>query len=105
MEISTKECGSKTGDMDKERIGGMKVENWGENTLETGLKTRNMEEERSFIRTETDMMGIGTVECHKEKEEWYIQMRTSMKANGTKVSVMVTVWWPSVMEIILKVTG
>jgi hypothetical protein len=27
MEISTKECGSKTGDMDKERIGGMKVEN------------------------------------------------------------------------------
>ena len=59
MAISTKECGPWTKSMVKEHTGEMKTLSSEENTLEIGLKTKNMVEALSSLRIQTDTMDIG----------------------------------------------
>lgn len=68
-EISMKACGVAIRDMDKELIGETKVESSVENTLVTGLKIRNMVEEPSSIKMETDTTAIGSMVRLKVKVE------------------------------------
>ena len=105
MVINMKGCGELIKDTDKELIGEMKQENWGESILVTGMKIKNMVEEHSSTKMETDMMDIGSMDSHREKEEWYIKMKIFMKDNGTKEREMDMEYWPKEMEIILKVIG
>ncbi len=69
MAISMKACGVLTVAMVRVLIGGMKLENLEENTRVIGSRIRNMAEVLSFIRMETDMMGIGLMACLKGKAE------------------------------------
>ncbi len=69
MVISMKACGVLTVAMARVLIGAMKLENSGENIRVIGSRIRNMAEVLSFIRMGTDMMGIGSMACLKEKAE------------------------------------
>lgn len=64
---SMRVSGREIRDMDRELTGETKVVNLEENTLEIGLKIRNMVEELSSTKMETVMMVIGWLECLKEK--------------------------------------
>lgn len=105
METSMKVCGPWTRNMDKVHTGEMKMPNSGESIPATGLKTRSMVEEPSFSKTVTDTMDTGSMECLKEKAEWFTQMEISMKANGMREREMVMAFLLREMEIILKVIG
>jgi hypothetical protein len=67
--ISMKACGLLTADTDKALIGGMKVVNLEENTLEIGFRIRNMVEAHSSTRTETDTMDSGSMACLRVRVE------------------------------------
>ncbi len=64
-----------------------------------------MEEEHFSIKMETDTMVIGSMVLHKEREEWFMLMKTFMKANGMRERETDMEFWLKEMEIILKVTG
>lgn len=59
MATSMKACGEATVVMDRAHTGEMKLGNCAENTQAIGSRTRNMGEELSSIKMETDTMGTG----------------------------------------------
>ena len=67
--ISMRVFGKETNAMVRVPIGEMRLENCAVNIQETGMKTRNMEEALSSIRTETAMTVIGLQACLKGKAE------------------------------------
>ncbi len=67
--ISMRVFGRETNAMVRVPIGEMRLENCAVNIQETGMKTRNMEEALSSIRTETAMTVIGLQACLKGKAE------------------------------------
>ena len=67
MVTSMRACGQLISAMDRELTGKMKAQSYAENTLETGTRTRSMEEVPSFTRTVTGTMDTGSTDCHKEK--------------------------------------
>jgi len=69
MEISMKECGLWIKNMVKALTGETKIASLEENTQVTGLKIRSMEEAPSSSKIAIDTMDIGSMVCHKEKEE------------------------------------
>ncbi len=83
-----KGCGRTTKGMDRELIGSILEASLKENTQETGLKMKGMAEEHFSRPTGTGMMAFGFVESLKEKEEWFMLMKTFMKVNGMKVKEM-----------------
>jgi len=68
-EINTKACGQWIKNMAKEHTGDMKLASLEENILVIGSKIRSMEEAHSSLRTVIVMTDIGSMECHKVKEE------------------------------------
>lgn len=81
------------------------MENWSENIQEISLKTRDMEEELFLAQMETDMTDFGSWEILREKEEWFMQMRTSMKDSGMKEKETGMEFLLNEMVITLKVIG
>jgi hypothetical protein len=61
--------GSVISDMAKELTGVMRLESCVVNTQATGTKTKSMDVVPSSIRTATDTMATGLLECLKEREE------------------------------------
>ena len=68
-ETSTKECGRWTKNMGRVPTGEVRIANSGESTLAIGSKIKSTVEELSSSKTVIDMMGIGSMACHKAKEE------------------------------------
>ncbi len=69
METSTKVCGQWIRNMVKVLTGEMTPISLEENILAIGSRIRSMEEALSSLRIVIGMMDIGSMECHKEKEE------------------------------------
>ena len=88
--INIKECGVATSAMVKELIGKIKeIINFAVNTLETGMKGCDMGEELFSLRMEIVTTGIGWLEDHMDKVEWYMEMVIYIKADGIKGREMV----------------
>lgn len=69
MGTNTKECGLWTKSMAKELTGDLMETNSEENTLATGSRTKNMEEEPFSSKTAIVTTATGSMECLKVKEE------------------------------------
>lgn len=70
MATSMKVCGQSTNAMAREHTGEMRRDlSCEENTLATGMRTRNTVVALSSIRMEIDTMDTGLMECLKEKVE------------------------------------
>ena len=70
--------------MVKELIGNATGGSWRENTQEIGLRISDMDEELSLAQTVIDTMDFGSWETPKERDEWFMQMKTSMKVSGMR---------------------
>jgi hypothetical protein len=68
-EINTKVCGQWIKNMAKEHTGDMNMASLEENIPVIGSKIRSTEEVHSSLRTVIVMMDIGSMACHKVKEE------------------------------------